>query len=250
MLNRKQLPAFGYLSNISVDIRKLTQYLNEVNLLDFEKYDHSQLSKATDFKGFLKANQYLLNNAFKAADEPNNNSEKFKQIQLVKFDSSLSRGEVGEDNSNFFERVRRQNPKHPKYVPEAAELNYGIRTELVAGEIEKILNLFTSRITRARLNYLAAGHEIKPHVDYDTTLICRYHIPIITNENVLMYIKRQKVIHEYHMPSDGRIYFFNQGLKHWVQNKSAHPRLHLIIDVNGQKEIEHLIPLTTTEIAD
>lgn len=240
MLNRKQLPAFGYLTNLTVDIIKLQTYLSTVGLLDFKKYDHIQIDKATNFKGFVVANQYVLNNMFKAAHEEDNNSEKFKQIQLTELDDNLSTNEVVSKPTSFFERVRRQNTKHPKYIPEAAELNYGKRSELVKGEIENIFNFFSSKITRARLNYLDAGHEIKPHVDYDTTLVCRYHIPILTDEKVKMFIQRKNIINELHLPADGKIYFFNQGLKHWVKNNSNYPRLHLIIDVHGQEEIQYM----------
>ena len=64
-----------------------------------------------------------------------------------------------------------------------------------------------------------------------------------------MFIQKQKIINEFHMPADGRIYFFNQGLKHWVKNYSNHPRLHLIIDVHGQNELTFLEPITATEYA-
>lgn len=240
MKNRKQLPAFGYLNNIKLNTDKLNNYLKDQGLLEFDTYNHIQLDKATKFKGFVIANQYLLNNMFKGADEPENNSDKFRQIQLTDFDDSLSQGQVEFRETSFFERVRRQNSNHPKYVPEAAELNYGRRNELVKGEIENIFNLFSSKITRGRLAFLAAGHEIKAHVDYDTTLICRYHIPILTNTGVKFFVQRQKTVSEFHMPADGRIFFFNQGLKHWVKNEGNAPRLHLIIDVHGQTELEYL----------
>lgn len=243
MKNRKQLPAFGVLQNFKIDLDRLKLYLDQNGLLEFSNYDHIKLDKATSFKGFVIANEYLLNNMFKGEDEPENNSEKFKQIQLTEFDQSQSKGEVVAKPTSFMERVRRQNPNHPNYVPEAAELNYGKRTSLVSGELEKIFDLFTSKITRGRLAFLAAGHAIKAHVDYDTTLVCRYHIPIITNEDVIFYVQRKNIVYEYNMPANGQIYFFNQGLKHWVKNNGNAPRLHLIIDVHGQNEIEFMTPL-------
>jgi hypothetical protein len=243
MKNRKQLPAFGYLNNITIDIDILSNYLDSQGLLDFANYDHIQLDKATKFKGFVIANQYLLNNMFKGKDEPMNNSNNFRQIQLTEFDQSLSKGEVEFQESTFIERIRRQNPNHPKYIPEAAELNYGRRNELVTGEIEKIFDIFTSKITRGRLAFLAPGHTIRAHIDYDTTLVCRYHIPVLTNPEVKFYVQHGKNISKYYMPNDGRIYFFNQGLKHWVKNEGSAPRLHLIIDVHGQSELENMTPI-------
>lgn len=257
MKNRKQLPPYGYLDNLRIDIEALRSHLQAAGLLDWGNYDHIQLDRATTFRGFVVANEYLLNNMFKGEEEREGNSDLFRQIQLTEFDQSLSHGPVESKPTTFMERVRRQNPRHPSYVPEAAELNYGKRNELVCGEIERIFDLFTSRITRGRLAFMAPGHEIKAHVDYDTTLVCRYHIPVVTNPGVLFYVQRGKTAHEYHMPADGRVYFFNQGLKHWVKNNGDTPRLHLIIDVHGQTEIEHLVPiegrtlpLETTKSAD
>ena len=55
--------------------------------------------------------------------------------------------------------------------------------------------------------YIAGNHDLKPHVDYDPSYISRYHIPIITNPKVTMYMKRNSKTLAYHMPADGRIYF-------------------------------------------
>lgn len=248
MKNRKQLPPYGYLSNIQLNIAVLKQYLSDVGLLNWDNYDHIQLDRATDFRGFVVANEFLLNNMFKGQNEREGNSEAFRQIQLTEFDKTLSNGPVQSKPTSFFERVRRQNPKHPGYVPEAAELNYGKRTSLVTGEIEKIFDLFQSRITRGRLAFMAPGHEIRAHVDYDTTLVCRYHIPVITDPDVKFYIQRNNYMHEFHMPADGKVYFFNQGLKHWVKNNSKTARLHLIIDVHGQTELDYLIPIQGSQL--
>ena len=62
------------------------------------------------------------------------------------------------------------------------------------------------------------GFTIKPHVDYDPSYITRYHIPIITNDQVLFGGKVKDKITEYIMPADGSIYFFNSGILHWVGN--------------------------------
>jgi aspartyl/asparaginyl beta-hydroxylase (cupin superfamily) len=128
-------------------------------------------------------------------------------------------------------------------MPEADELNYGVRTELVTGEIEKILDMFTSKITRVRLAYIAGNHDLKPHIDYDPSYIVRYHIPIITNPGVTMYMNRSGKVYSRHLPADGKIYFFNTGIQHWVINNSDLDRVHLIIDVHGQDELSNLVSL-------
>jgi hypothetical protein len=244
MKKRKQLPAFGYLTNMNVDINRLVHHLDINGLLDWDQYLDVKASTDGAFTGFIKANQWTLDNFFKEQTAPSLESEKFRQIQLTEFDRSKSQGPVNIKPTTMIERVKRQRANDTRYVPEADDLNYGIRTNLVQGEIEKVFNLFTSRITRARLAYLDAGHEIKPHFDYDPSHVCRFHIPVLTNPDVKMYVERLGVVHEQHLPADGRVYFFNAGFKHWVKNNSSLPRLHLIIDVHGQKELENLHELT------
>lgn len=243
MKRRKQLPAFGYLSNMQINIPDLINYLDQHDLLNWDQYLDVKASTDGAFTGFIKANQWTLDNFFKEAEAPSLESEKFRQIQLTQFDQSKSRGTVAVKPTTMIERVKRQRSDDTRYVPEADDLNYGIRTQLVQGEIARIFDLFTSRITRARLAYLAAGHEIKPHFDYDPSYVCRFHIPVLTDPAVKMFVERIGTVHEQHLPADGRVYFFNAGFKHWVKNQSNRDRVHLIIDVHGQAELENLLEL-------
>lgn len=244
MKTRKQLPAFGYIDHIQVDIDALIDHLLKHKLLDWDSYNCCRYSTADDnYQGLIAASHITYNQYFKEDQADNLESEKFRQIQLTEFVGVHSDQAVEIESSSFVERVRRLDPSHPKYVPEADELNYGRRGPLVVGEIEKVFDKFASRITRARFNYLAGGHEIKPHIDYDPSFITRYHIPVLTNPDVRMYIEKQGHEHEQYLPADGRVYFFNAGFKHWVKNNSSLARLHLIVDVHGQSELEHLIPI-------
>lgn len=250
MKTRKQLPCYGVLSHIKIDMPKLYQHLQNTGLLDFGSYNDIQYSKAEQFQGYIAAGNTVLNSYFKEDDADNLESKRFRQVQLTKFDPSKSNGPVEIKETTFFERVKRLRQGDSRYVPEADELNYGIKTELLTGELDKVYNLFDSRVTRARLAWMGPGHSIKPHFDYDTTLICRYHIPIITNPGVLFYMQKSSKIYELYMPADGKVYFFNTGLKHWVHNKSQFDRLHLIFDVHGQKELEHLEEIVGTEVTE
>jgi aspartyl/asparaginyl beta-hydroxylase (cupin superfamily) len=244
MKKRKQLPAFGYLSNITVDIPALIKQLEDLKLLDWKNYNCCRFSTADhNYQGLIAASHITYNSYFKEDSADLLESEKFRQVQLTEFIGQHSDNPVPLDETSFVERVRRLDQNHPAYLPEADELNYGRRGPLVVGEIGKIFDRFQSRITRARFNYLAAGHEIKPHIDYDPSFITRYHIPVITNPRVRMFIEKQGQQHEQYLPADGRVYFFNAGFKHWVKNQSDKDRLHLIVDVHGQKELDHLIEL-------
>jgi hypothetical protein len=243
MKNRKQLPCFGYLRDLHVDIVALTNYLKDNGLLETERYNDIRFSADSDMKTYISISEHSYNNFFKDDDEGGLESLKFRQLMLTHFDQSKVTSNDAISPATFFSRFRRRDPSKKNYMPHADELNYGIRNELVKGELEKVMNLFTSQITRARLTYLATGHDIKPHVDYDPSYVTRYHIPIITHPGVVMHMERQGKEYAMHMPADGKIYFFNTGLKHWVTNDSPIDRLHLIIDVHGQSELESLVNL-------
>jgi aspartyl/asparaginyl beta-hydroxylase (cupin superfamily) len=46
--------------------------------------------------------------------------------------------------------------------------------------------------------------------------------------------------HRFHLPADGSVYFFNSGIKHWVENNSSEDRIHLIVDTHGQEDLVNL----------
>ena len=92
--------------------------------------------------------------------------------------------------------------------------------------------------------------KIAPHIDHDPSYITRYHMPLVTNEKCTMHILRSQygvqIEEQAHMPASGHIYFTNVGFKHWAENRSDQARLHLIIDVYGQKELLDVIqPINT-----
>lgn len=240
MKNRKQLPRFGYLENVRIDINLLMDHLKATNLLDYTTYNDIKVSSNSKHRDFVIANEYCKNSFFKEDIAASMEGDKYVQLYLTDFNDNHKSDKVALQHTNIFSRTRRLNPNNESYLPEADELMYGIRNQHVTGELEKVLNLFSSKITRVRLACLKANFHIKPHVDYDPSYITRYHIPIITNSDVKMYIERNSSAVEYHMPADGRIYFFNSGLKHWVNNNSNHDRLHLIVDVHGQSELDYL----------
>lgn len=243
MKNRKQLPCFGYLSNREVNIQNLIQYLQDHNMLDWNRYTDIKYSANSRHQAFVVANEFCKDNFFKEPGAPVMEGELYRQLYLTDFDTKKASSKVNLHNTNIFERTKRLDPASPRYLAEADELNYGVRNELVSGLLAEILDGFESRVTRVRLAYLSKQFEILAHVDYDPTYIVRYHIPVITNPEVKMFMQRGDKVIEQHLPADGKIYFFNSGIKHWVRNGSDQGRLHLIVDVHGQRELEHLVAL-------
>lgn len=243
MLNRKQLPFAAKLNNIKVDVNLVLAHCSENNLLDISKYNDIQYSAKSKHQSFLVSNEFCKTNFFTESDAENLEGERYKQLYLTDFDETKSSNKVSLHSTNIFERTKRLDPNDLRYLPEADELNYGVRNKYATGPFEDILNSFKSKITRVRLAYLTAGFSIKPHVDYDPSYITRYHIPLITNDNIIMGFTHKNVDYMYNMPADGSVYFFNSGIKHWVENNSSEDRLHLIVDTHGQDDLYDFDPL-------
>jgi hypothetical protein len=243
MKNRKQLPCFGYLNDKRIDIDQVLTHLESQGLLNWDRYSDIKYSANSKHQAFVVANEFCKDNFFKEPDAPMMEGEQYRQLYLTDFDETKASGKVQLHNTNIFERTKRLDPADPRYLAEADELNYGVRNNLVAGPLAAILDQFTSKITRVRLAYLSKNFEIAPHVDYDPSYIVRYHIPLITNNKVKMFMQRGDSVIEQHLPADGRVYFFNSGLKHWVRNDSDQSRLHLIVDVHGQQELDALVTI-------
>lgn len=243
MKNRKQLCEFGYLSNIQININELLDYCRQQGLLNFDRYNDIKASANSSYKDFVVANEFCKDSFFKESEAPMMEGEKYKQLYLTELDPSKRTGNVKFKYTNIFERTKRLDPNDPRYVPEADERNYGVRNELVKGPIADLLDKFSSPLARVRLAYLAPHFSIKPHVDYDPSYVVRYHVPLITNEKCTLSVIRGEETKVAHFPADGRVYFLNAGLKHWASNDSDQGRLHLVIDVQQQDEVDFITPL-------
>jgi len=237
MLNRKQLPLVAKLNNMKVDIDAILEHCREHDLLDSTKYNDIKYSANSKHQAFLVSNEFCKTNFFTESDAIVMEGEKYKQLYLTDFDETKASGNVSLHGTNIFERTKRLDPNDPRYLPEADELNYGVRNQYAIGPFEDLLNQFKGKITRVRIAYLTPGFSIKPHVDYDPSYITRFHIPLITNDEVTMGFSKNNNDYLYHMPADGNVYFFNSGIKHWVDNKGTEARLHLIIDTHGQEDL-------------
>lgn len=243
MLNRKQLPFVARLNSMKIDVPSVLEYCRQNGLLDINKYNDIKYSSESKHQAFVVSNEFCKTNFFTETEAPVMEGERYKQLYLTDFDESKASEKVRLHSTNIFERTKRLDPDDPRYLPEADELNYGVRNKYASGPFAEILDKFKSKVTRVRLAYLTAGFQIKPHVDYDPTYITRYHIPLITNNGVIMGFTHKNVDHLYHMPADGTIYFFNSGIKHWVKNNGTENRLHLIVDTHGQDDLVDYDPL-------
>lgn len=238
-LTRKKLPPYAKI-NKKVDIERLRSYCVNKGYTNYDSFNDIKYSADSKHKSFLVANTYCKDTFFKENDAESREGEKYKQLYLTDIDQNLkinSEDRLDETNSSIFIRTKRLDPNSKDYIPEADEYNYTVRNHHVADIFKEILDSFISPITRVRLAVIMPGFTIKPHVDYDPSYITRYHIPIFTNDKVMFGYKIKENQVEYHLPADGGVFFFNSGLVHWVYNKGDFPRLHLIVDTNGQDDL-------------
>jgi hypothetical protein len=247
MKNRKQLPLVARLNQFTVNVDEILQHCGQHGLLDSSKYTDIQYSANSRHQEFLVSNEFCKTSFFTETDAPLLEGERYKQLYLTDFDESKRSDRVALESTNIFGRTRRLDPEKDQYLPEADELNYGVRNQYASGPLANLLDRFKSKITRVRLAYLTAGFAIKPHVDYDPSYITRYHIPLITNPQVIIGFERSSIEHRHHLPADGSVYFFNSGIKHWVENNSTHDRIHLIVDTHGQLDLQDLIELDSSK---
>jgi hypothetical protein len=239
-LTRKQLPPYGKV-DMTIDIEALRQYIIDNGYSDYSSFNDIKYSADSNHKAFLVANTFCKDTFFKEDSAPSREGEKYKQLYFTDIDPDLKRNSedrLNETHSSIFVRTRRLNPESKDYIAEADEYNYTHRNHHVKGIFKQILDGFSSQVTRVRLAVIMPGFAIKPHVDYDPSYITRYHIPIFTNDSVKFGYKSAGETVEYSMPADGSVYFFNSGLVHWVSNLGDQPRLHLIIDTNGQDDLK------------
>jgi hypothetical protein len=240
MLNRKQLPPFGVLDSPRFDIEEIVSYCKEQGFLDVSNYTDVKASANSDIKQILEANHYAKNNFFKEEDAAPLEGEKYVQLYLTGMDPAKRSKEFKLEPDNAKIRFRRLRPDDPHYLPEADEHNYGVRNERVAGPLEKLLDSFKAPLARVRFAAMAPGFEIKPHTDYDPTYITRFHLPLLTNKECLLYAEQNGVTVEKHLPVDGKVYFLNTGVKHWAVNRGDTWRIHILIDVKNQDDLENM----------
>ena len=94
--------------------------------------------------------------------------------------------------------------------------------------LQEVLHSFHCPLLSARLLKLAAGAQIHEHRDADLCFeegLVRFHIPVVTNEQVEFFLQGEKMeLHE------GECWYMNFNLPHSLHNKSNADRIHLVID--------------------
>lgn len=236
LLDRKQLPFFMKLS-YQFDMSRILDEFQKFK--DIRLYDDLNASNPDSAYGDFYNSEAKLEHLKKFA-KPNENviegSQFYRQLSLTEFDGEHPVRTVEKDNSYTTYR-KSTNLDDLAYDPVMDERRYTKRKDICTGYWNDILDTFKAPVTRTRFAYMAPGHSIKPHIDYNTTYSIRIHIPIVTNTEAFMYVKFKGETHKMHMPADGGAYFLNTGLVHWAENNGPEGRIHLVISLNGQVDL-------------
>ena len=236
-------------TNLKVDIEKLRKEFFEFGYDDWEKYDGLKANAASENGRIVRRVllEYFLNEEElkeREGQKVTEGGEAYKMLCLTDYngpewDEDLLRAENPHMISRRLEKI--SDPSHPLYIPEADEKLYDKRNENCKGYVSEVLDMIEEKIghvTRTRYAVLMPGEEIKPHMDINTDKAIRIHVPLITNEKCVFGVKGKKTQVEKHMEADGSVWFINQGYQHWVKNDGDQPRVHLVVSVVGQDNID------------
>jgi len=237
-LTRKQLPEFGVVEGISVDVNSLASFCFEKGYLDPDQYIDGQRGEHAVLKDYWDAYQ-KCNDALDGIVNECLTGNQYRQMALSTFNGQQrSEGSITPTSARL--RLKRIDKDSDGYVPEADEHNFGLLTEKVEGPIKEALDKFKSPFARVRFAMLAPHSSVDPHIDYDPSYVTRYHIPIVTNNDCWMCVERSGVSRKVNFAADGKVYFLNTGFKHWIENNSDKWRVHLIVDTQNQDDLQSL----------
>lgn len=106
--------------------------------------------------------------------------------------------------------------------------------------VREILTIFQCKLQSVRFLKLAAGSRIREHRDYDLGFEdgqLRLHIPITTNPDVQFFLDAHRL-----ELKAGECWYLDLSLPHWVENRGATDRIHLVIDCELNEWLRGLLP--------
>lgn len=114
--------------------------------------------------------------------------------------------------------------------------------------IQAVLALFKCPLRSVRFLKLAAGSTIREHRDYDLGYKegqIRLHVPIITNSEVVFFLDAHRI-----EMNEGECWYLDLSLPHWVENRGAADRIHLVIDCEANEWLRELLSAAASTNAE
>jgi hypothetical protein len=123
-----------------------------------------------------------------------------------------------------------------QYDPIIDERNYTKLPDGLRGTyIEELLGKFIALPVRARFVKLEPGQEVGKHIDYSPKYALKAHIPVKTNADSYMTFAEDGI--KCHLPI-GEVSIVNTAIMHDAVNFGETERIHLIVSLDGQGDIE------------
>lgn len=130
-------------------------------------------------------------------------------------------------------RIRSMYLLNEDYDPIVDERNYTKLPEGLRGTyIEELLGQFKSKPCRTRFVKLDPGEEVSAHQDYNPKYALKAHIPVYSNPSCRFGFPHATV----YIDPPGA-YLLNTGLKHSAHNDGDSERVHLIVSLDGQRDV-------------
>ena len=155
---------------------------------------------------------------------------------------------VAHFNQDYFEGewsgvALRSNSGEPRqlYSRAAPEISFTDTAVLLRCQyVRELLTQFQCTLQSVRFLKLAAGSQIKEHRDYDLGFKegqLRLHIPITTSPEVQFFLDAHRLDLK-----PGECWYLDLSLPHWVENRGATDRIHLVIDCEPNDWLRGLLP--------
>lgn len=255
MKKRHQLPAFLCLKK-KFDHQRILQEFKQLNLDNWNLYDDllpggSMYENGCQYRGeFLK--NFLSDEEISRQGGTTclHGGENYRQLALTQFNEAVLSlpgtppqrpavdGIECEGQASARERVQRVREGSGRYFPQADERNFTKRASWVQGVFSEILDSFAAPLARCRLALMQPGFRVREHIDFNTDYAIRLHIPIVTNQSARIGVRYKGEVIERHLPADGSIWFINAGYPHYAYNDGAEPRVHLVLTLSGQQDLQ------------
>lgn len=159
----------------------------------------------------------------------------YQQLALTEFDNTYSLDQRTEKSGSVWDN------RIAKHKFHADERYFRKVKQDVPVYLKELLSTFPGA-HRSRFANLAPNSKVKPHIDYDTLYGLRLHIALTTNDQCYNggWDKNGNEI-KFHIPADGSVWLVNPGVKHYAVNNGNTARNHLIISIDSQAVLSHLI---------
>lgn len=114
--------------------------------------------------------------------------------------------------------------------------------------VSAVLATFKCHLRSVRFLRLAAGSLIKEHRDHDLGIgegQVRFHIPVTTNPEVDFFLDAHRI-----EMNEGECWYLDLSLPHWVENRGATDRIHLVIDCELNEWLREILPFNNSNGAE